>query len=84
MVVEQGEQCEYLADAVEDLWERVLMKVGEETGRCPADYSCIGSVYLRLTIIVEGLKVGEPMPIPVEESAFERVESGETLVVSER
>lgn len=42
IVIEQGEECEYLADAVEDLWERVLMKVGEETGRCPAGVSCIG------------------------------------------
>jgi hypothetical protein len=31
MVVARSSACEYLADAVEDLWEQVLLKIG--TGR---------------------------------------------------
>ncbi|KAF1915126.1 hypothetical protein BDU57DRAFT_576452 [Ampelomyces quisqualis] len=61
VVVERSEECEYLADAMEDLWEKVLTKVGKEA---------------------DGLKIGEP--VHVGDAAFERAESGETLVASER
>jgi hypothetical protein len=32
MLLEQSEETEYLVDAVEGLWEKVMLKAGEMTG----------------------------------------------------
>jgi hypothetical protein len=32
-VLQESAECEYLADAVEDLWEKVLETVGEQAGK---------------------------------------------------
>lgn len=73
-VLEKSEDREYLVDAVEDLWMKVLTKAGE---MCGGYLPVMGMGKVELTTEIEGVKVGEKFP--VQEEDIERVESVTTL-----
>jgi hypothetical protein len=83
VVVEKSTECEYLADAVEDLWEKIGVRMGVLAGKSIFLFECMMWRGWKLIKCAEGFKIGDRVSGQAEGNA-EREISGLTVVVSER